>query len=328
MADLPSHLHLVYHALQPYPADVPLEDVYAGLDLPTGDGIRPFVYVNMVQTFDGQTVLAGVAWKIGTDVDHHLFRQLRVHADAVLYGAGTLRTDDVIVTTHPPLQERRVRNGQPPNPWGIVVTATCSFPAETFNKKFFRRTDLERLIITTPRAAPADIDRVRAAGVAVELVPATPDGEVDLTAVIRYLTGKRVRRVLCEGGPHFNVAVARAGLIDELFVTTVLRLGGDPTAPRLFTAPVTDRPLQLVSEYHDLAPLEGAAFKDQTIAVGFQDESPVALVKGANGAQKDGDRLGAERVSGSIQAPGLHRRVEAAGHVGSRLGAAPNGHMY
>ncbi|HTE03147.1 MAG TPA: dihydrofolate reductase family protein [bacterium] len=254
MADLPSHLHLVYHALQPYPADVPLEDVYAGLDLPTGDGIRPFVYVNMVQTFDGQTVLAGVAWKIGTDVDHHLFRQLRVHADAVLYGAGTLRTDDVIVTTHPPLQERRVRNGQPPNPLGIVVTATCSFPAETFNKKFFRRTDLERLIITTPRAAPADIDRVRAAGVAVELVPATPDGEVDLTAVIRYLTGKRVRRVLCEGGPHFNVAVARAGLIDELFVTTVLRLGGDPTAPRLFTAPVTDRPLQLVSEYHYRAP--------------------------------------------------------------------------
>src|SRR5436309_1355553 len=202
MADLPSHLHLVYHALQPYPADVPLEDVYAGLDLPIGDGIRPFVYVNMVQTFDGQTVLAGAAWTIGTDVDHHLFRQLRVHADAVLYGAGTLRTDDVVVTTHPPLQERRVRNGQPPNPLGIVVTATCSFPTETFNKKFFRRTDLERLIITTPHAAPADIERVRAAGVAVELVPATPDGEVDLMAVIRYLTGKRVGRVLCEGGPH------------------------------------------------------------------------------------------------------------------------------
>src|SRR5207247_1728412 len=166
MAELPSDLHLVYHALQPYPADVPLEDVYAGLDLPTGDGTRPFVYVNMVQTFDGQTVLAGAAWTIGTDVDH----------------------------------------------------------------------------------------RVRPAGVAVELVPATPDGEVDLMAVIRYLAGKRVRRVLCEGGPRFNVAVARAGLIDELFVTTALRLGGDPTAPRLFTAPVTDHPLQLVSEYHYRAP--------------------------------------------------------------------------
>ena len=86
--------------------------------------------------------------------------------------------------------------------------------------------------------------------------------------------------------------------------------------------------VQLQREAVDrVAPLEGAAFKDQTIAVGFQNESPVALVKGANGAQKDGDRLGAERVSGSIQAPGLHRRVEAAGNVGSRLSAAPNGHM-
>ena len=254
MADLPSHLHLVYHALQPYPADIPLDDVYANLDLPAGNGSRPFVYVNMVQTFDGQTVLDGAAWTIGTDVDHHLFRQLRVHADVVLCGAGTLRTDDVIVTTHPALQERRVRRGQPPNPLGIVVTATCHFATETFGKKFFRRADLDRLVITTPRASAADVDRVRAAGVAVEIVPATPDGEVDLTAVMRYLTGKQVRRVLCEGGPRLNAGVARAGFIDELFVTTALRLGGDPTAPRLFTAPVTDRPLQLISEYHYRAP--------------------------------------------------------------------------
>lgn len=254
MVDLPSHLHLVYHSVQPYPTDIPLEEVYANLDLPTGDGSRPFVYVNMVQTFDGQTVLAGGTWTIGTDVDHHLFRQLRVHADAVLYGAGTLRTEDVIVTTHPALQERRVRRGQPPNPLGIVVTATCLFSAETFGKKFFRRRDLERLVITTPRAAPADVDRVRAAGVAVEVVPATPAGEVDLTAVMRYLTGKHIRRVLCEGGPRFNVGLARAGLIDELFVTTALRLGGDPTAPRLFTAPVTDRRLELISEYHYRTP--------------------------------------------------------------------------
>src|SRR2546426_9836805 len=119
MADLPSHLHLVYHALQPSPADIPLEDVYANLDLPAGDGSRPFVYLNMGQTFDGQTVLDGAAWTIGTDADHHLFRQLRVHADVVLYGAGTLRTDDVTVTTHPAPPERPVPRGQPPNPLGI-----------------------------------------------------------------------------------------------------------------------------------------------------------------------------------------------------------------
>lgn len=254
MAELPSSLHLAYHAHQAYPQEIALDTVYANLELPQGTSTRPFVYLNMVQTFDGQTVLGGGAWTIGTEVDHHLFRQLRVHAGAVLSGAGTLRKDDVIVTTHPALQERRVRQGEPPNPLGIVVTGTCRFPPEAFAKKFFQRTDLERLIITTPRAAAADIERVRAAGVAVEVVPATPDGMVDLTAVMRYLAGRRIARVLCEGGPTLNVGLARAGLLDEVFVTVSLRVGGDPGEPRLLAAPVTDRPLLLVSEYHYQAP--------------------------------------------------------------------------
>lgn len=250
MAELPSHLHLVYHTHEPYPQEIPLHTVYADLELPVGTPARPFVYLNMVQTFDGQTVIDGTAWKIGTDVDHHLFRQLRVHADAVLYGAGTLRTDDVVVTTHPALQERRVRRGQPPNPLAIVATATCRFSDAVFSKKFFHRTDFERLIITTPRAAPADVDRVRAVGVPVEVVPAGPGGDVDLAALMRHLAGRGMGRVLCEGGPTVNVGLARAGVIDEMFVTETLRLGGDPAGPRLFTAPVTDRPLRLISEYH------------------------------------------------------------------------------
>src|SRR2546428_13733269 len=107
MADLPSHLHLVYHALQPYPADIPLDDVYANLDLPAGSGSRPFVYLNMVQTFDGQTVLDGAAWTIGTGVDHHLFRQLRVPPDVVLYGARPPRPADGVASTPPPPPARR-----------------------------------------------------------------------------------------------------------------------------------------------------------------------------------------------------------------------------
>jgi len=250
MAELPSHLHLVYHAHQPAPREIPLEDAYANLELPVGTPDRPFIYLNMVQTFDGQTVIDGTAWRIGTAVDHHLFRQLRVHADAVLYGAGTLRTDDVAVTTHPALQERRMRRGQPPNPLAVVATATCRFADTVFQKKFFRRADFAKLIITTPRAAPADLDRLREAGVPVEVVSTDPRGEVDLTAVMRHLAGRGMSRVLCEGGPTINAGLARAGLVDELFVTVTLRLGGDPAGPRLFAAPVTDRPLRLISEYH------------------------------------------------------------------------------
>ena len=250
MAALPSHLHLVYHSHHPYPQQVPLDGVYADLELPVGTTTRPFAYLNMVQTFDGQAVLGGSAWTIGTDVDHHLFRQLRVHADAVLYGAGTLRTDDVVVTTLPALQQRRIQRGQPPNPTAIVVTATCRFSEQVFAKKFFHRTDFGRVIITTPRAMPSDVARVQAAGVRVHVLAAGGDGEVSLEAVLHHLADTGARRVLCEGGPTVTTALARAELLDELFVTVSTRLGGDPASPRVITGPVTDRPLEPISEYH------------------------------------------------------------------------------
>jgi riboflavin-specific deaminase-like protein len=252
MPTLPQSIRLVYHESEPHPREVPLADIYLDLPFPPGLNGRPYVLANMVQTLDGQAVLRGSAYTIGTDVDHYLLRQLRVNADAVLSGAGTVRHDDVIITTHPHLQERRAARGQPRNPLSVVVTATCAFSDEVLTaKRFFRRADLNRLIVTTDRAAPDDIARVRGRGVEVEVVEADAAGEVDLDVLLRFLREERgARRVLCEGGPTLLTALARRGLLDELFVTTTLRLGGDPHALRIVNLPVTDQSLQLISEMH------------------------------------------------------------------------------
>jgi riboflavin biosynthesis pyrimidine reductase len=252
MAALPQSLRLVYHESEPHPRDVALSEVYLDLPFPRGPNGRPYLFANMVQTFDGQAVLRGTAYTIGTDVDHYLLRQLRVNADAVLSGAGTVRKDDVIITTHAHLQERRAVRGQPRNPLAIVVTATCAFSDDVLTtKRFFRRTDLNRLIVTTDRAAAGDIARVRGHGVEVEVVDADAAGEVDLDVLLRFLRKQRgAERVLCESGPTLLTALARRGLLDELFVTTTLRLGGDPNALRIVNLPVTDQPLHLISEMH------------------------------------------------------------------------------
>jgi riboflavin-specific deaminase-like protein len=252
MPDLPAAIHLVYHESEPFPRDVALADVYVDLPFPQGAEGRPYVFINMVQTLDGQAVLRGTAYSIGTDVDHHLLRQLRMNADAVLSGAGTVRKDDVIITTHPRLRERRAQRGQSPNPLSVVVTASCRFGDEVLAaKKFFQRADLHRLILTTPQAAAADIRAVRDRGVEVEILQADASGEVDLPAALAYLRDRHgVRRLLCEGGPTLNVSLARAGFVDELFLTTTLRLGGEPHEPRIISAPVDNRPLHLISEMH------------------------------------------------------------------------------
>jgi riboflavin-specific deaminase-like protein len=244
---LPESLNLVYHETELYPRMIRLEDIYTHIVFPSSRE-RPFVYLNMVQTLDGQAVLHGTAYTIGTDVDHYLLRQLRVHADAVLSGSGTLRKDDVIITTHPELQERRRQRGLSPNPLSVVVTSTCRFDRAVFKKKFFTRMDFEKVIVTTRRAKPKDIDKVKRAGVQVQMVRAERTGEVHIPSLMSWLSARGIRTLLCEGGPTLNVALARRGAIDELFLTTALRIGGDPKEPRIFVEPVTDRPLDLVSE--------------------------------------------------------------------------------
>jgi riboflavin biosynthesis pyrimidine reductase len=158
----------------------------------------------------------------------------------------------VIITTHPHLQERRAAEGRPRNPLSVVVTATCAFSDEVLaTKRFFRRADLNRLIVTTSRAATDDLARVRGAGVEVEIVQVDAAGEVDLAVLLHFLREQRgAQRVLCEGGPTLLTALARRGLLDELFVTTTLRLGGDLDALRIVNLPVTDQPLHLISEMH------------------------------------------------------------------------------
>ncbi len=254
-ATLPKSLYLTYHMSEPYPREVPLERVYADLDLPRGSGERPFVYGNMVQTFDGQAVITGSAFGIGTAVDHYLLRQLRVHADAVLFGAGTLRDDDVVITTHPYLQDRRREQGQSPNPLAIVASARCEFSEDVLAKPFFTRRDFQRLFVTTPQASPTAIARVQAAGALVDVVAASPAGRVDVPALMAHLAARGISRLLLEGGPTFNVAVARHEFLDELFVTSALHLGDDPTKARIFASPVTSEPLDLISEYRLQDPL-------------------------------------------------------------------------
>ena len=52
---------------------------------------RPYVITNMVMSADGKVVLGETEHGLGSATDQRLMRELRLHADIVLNGAGTLR---------------------------------------------------------------------------------------------------------------------------------------------------------------------------------------------------------------------------------------------
>ena len=64
---------------------------YTALDLPAPPPDRPYVIANTVMSADGKSVIEGTEQGLGSAVDQRLMRELRVNADVVLNGAGTLR---------------------------------------------------------------------------------------------------------------------------------------------------------------------------------------------------------------------------------------------
>ncbi len=231
---LPATLILVYHAREGFPREIPLEAVYRDLRIEPPPG-RPAVILNMVQTLDGVVAIDGKAWAIGSEVDHYLFRTLRGWADVVLSGAGTLRQNDIVTTTHPHLQAERVAAGRPANPAAVVLSRRAEFSGDVLGKRFFTRRDFASIVITTELAREPDRRRIQEAGAEVWVVPATPAGDVDVAAALGVLADRGIGRVLAEGGPATNRRLVDARALDELFLTVTPRVGLTPDPQRVVT---------------------------------------------------------------------------------------------
>ena len=92
---------------------------------------RPWVASNMVATVDGKAAIGGRSGPIGDEVDRQLFHQLRTQADAILVGAGTLRTERYgRLVRDPALREKREREGLSPEPLAVVVTHSLDLPLD------------------------------------------------------------------------------------------------------------------------------------------------------------------------------------------------------
>jgi 2,5-diamino-6-(ribosylamino)-4(3H)-pyrimidinone 5'-phosphate reductase len=216
--------------LFPTPRSIGDGEGYDSLRFPDPPSGRPYVILNFVLTADGQASLgAGGAAGIGSETDHRLMRKLRVTADALLHGAGTVRADNFRPTVPEDLVPRRLARNLEAQPLGVVVSRTGNLPAE--NRYFSARPPV---VFTTN--APA-------AGLSARLgsrakVLAMGEKEIDLggaLAMLRYQHG--VRLLLCEGGPSLAYDLLAGGYLDELFLTLAPKLGADSSALRLLQGP-------------------------------------------------------------------------------------------
>ena len=216
------------------PDAVPELDDGALLDAYAYPGRTPWVRANMVASVDGAvTGPGGRSAEVSTPADRRVFSLLRSLADVVLAGAGTVRAERYgPARARPELRAARAARGQRPVP--VVAVASASLDLDPDWPLFTEAA--EPTVVLTVDAAPAD--RRRALSGVADVVTAG-EALLDIGAALDALAGRGLGRVLCEGGPMLLGGVVRAGLLDELCLTTSPLLAAGPARRVLHGAAAT-----------------------------------------------------------------------------------------
>jgi riboflavin-specific deaminase-like protein len=224
------------------------EELASGLRL--GDRApaeRPFLALNMVSALDGK---AAIQWRtkgLSTALDRRLFHNLRAQADAVMAGAGTVRTERYgRMTKTDELRAKRVEEGLRPDPIAVIVSASLNLPADL---PVLQEPD-EHVVVVTGSEATLEGTRAR-----IDYLRAGDDLGL---AFARLREEHGVRSIMCEGGPTLNSFLFAAGLVDELFLSLNPKVVGGAAALTIVAGRELVDPAEL--ELVSLAEGEGDLF--------------------------------------------------------------------
>ncbi len=222
---------------------------YTALDLPAPPPERPYVIANMVMSADGKSVIEGTEQGIGSPVDQRLMRELRVNADVVLNGAGTLRASGTSSRLgDEALEAIRLARGKPRLPIAAVMSRGGDLPLE---RAFFTARDFPAVVYLSERAPGERRAAIEATGRPVVTLPANRE----FAAMLHHMRQELGAEVLLvEGGPTVYAALYALDAVDEAFLTLgPVVVGGADTltavaGERAFTRDEAKR-LQLLSAH-------------------------------------------------------------------------------
>ena len=214
---------------EPAPLDDAAYASYGWLGFPPAPAGRPWIFTNFVQSLDGIVAFKGKNTSTAdisqSKEDRWLMDLLRAHADAVLLGVNTLVEE---AGQHPSgrgfvyrIQDealrglrKRLGRGREKN---IFVTGAASLDLGAY--RVFDGEHVDAFILTTDVGAKRLAEK--AAHPHVRVLIAGEGKFVDLPRAMELLRRELgIESLLCEGGPTLHGYLQRAGLVDEMFLTT------------------------------------------------------------------------------------------------------------
>nr|WP_310376240.1 pyrimidine reductase family protein [Catenuloplanes atrovinosus] len=186
---------------------------------PAGPSLR----VSFVSSADGAMEIDGLSTALSGAEDKRVFGVLRMLADAILVGAGTLRRENYRpIRLSPPRIEWRRAHGLPDVPTLVTVSASLDLdPA----MPALADAPVRPIVLTPSRARNAGLERV------ADVV------RFDDHNPVPAVRARGLHHILCEGGPRLFGTLLAADAVDELCLTVAPVLAG-AGASRIAAGPV------------------------------------------------------------------------------------------
>ncbi|MEW1636387.1 dihydrofolate reductase family protein [Streptomyces sp. NPDC093801] len=186
---------------------------------------RPYVLLSVATSVDGyidDTSTTRLLLSNSEDFDR--VDQVRAESDAILIGAGTMRSDNPrLLVNSEERREARVAAGKPAYPLKVTISASGDLDADL---KFWHHGG-DKLAYTTD--AGEEKLRETLAGLA-DVVSTGPT--IDFGALLDDLGARGIERLMVEGGGQIHTAFLSQGLADEIHLAIAPLVVGDPGAPR------------------------------------------------------------------------------------------------
>jgi diaminohydroxyphosphoribosylaminopyrimidine deaminase / 5-amino-6-(5-phosphoribosylamino)uracil reductase len=168
----------------------------------------PYITLKIAQSIDGKISLARnkQTWLTGKQSIKYVHK-LRSEYDAVLVGAGTIKTDNPLLT---------VRNVRGRNPIRIIIDGKLNIPIKS---KILNSIDPENMwIITSSNADEKKVKLLSEKGLRIFKIVTKRQTKLELKKIMKVLAKQKIASILVEGGRNIFSQFLKYDMFDEVII--------------------------------------------------------------------------------------------------------------
>ena len=176
----------------------------------------PYITLKIAQSIDGKISISKKeqTWLTGKESVKYVHK-LRSEYDAVLVGAGTIKSDNPLLT---------VRKFKGRNPIRVIIDGNLSIPV---NSNVIECPDPQKtIIITSDTSSERKIKQLSAKGIKLFKLKVASNNQISLKSVMRLLARQEITSVLVEGGIEIFTMFLEKNLFDEIIVLLTPKILG------------------------------------------------------------------------------------------------------